>query len=389
MLPNVSRKLLRKLHLTIGLWFGIIFVVLGVTGSALPWMHELDGILNPDMLHVVPGKGLRADDPAALTPSRLQDIYLRLAGDPRYGPPSMITLPGRAGEALVAWYRPLPGAARGPWALEVSRQVMINPYTLGVTGERYWGELGLTRPLFMPTLFHLHRYLAAGAIGKTLIGISGLMLLIVAIAGMGLWLPRANWKALNQALHVSFRGSWARLNYSSHRAAGFFAAPVLVVMGFSGCYFNLPNWVLPIVSAIATVTPAERLSNHAPHAAATITLDSALRHAQARFPDARLTRVALPSTAETPYEVRMRQADEGRHGDGATRITVDAYSGNILRVRDPLRAPPGDTMLNWLFPLHSGIAFGMGGRIFISILGIVPLFFFVTGVTIWLRRKLK
>ena len=114
-----------------------------------------------------------------------------------------------------------------------------------------------------------------------------------------------------------------------------------------------------------------------------------MQAAQARYPDARISRIALPVKPSEPYEIRLRQADEIRKGDGATRITIDAYSGEALQVRDPLRAPGGDSFLNWLFPLHSGEAFGTAGRIFISCFGVVPLLFLVTGLGMYLKRKNK
>ena len=83
----------------------------------------------------------------------------------------------------------------------------------------------------------------------------------------------------------------------------------------------------------------------------------------------------------------MRQAAEVRKGDGNTRISVDAYSGSVLRVRNPLTAPSGDNFLNWMFPLHTGEAFHLPGRILISITGITPLLFMVTGLVLWLGRR--
>ena len=41
--------LLSKLHLYAGLWFGALFVLLGLTGSAIAWMPELDAYLNPPL----------------------------------------------------------------------------------------------------------------------------------------------------------------------------------------------------------------------------------------------------------------------------------------------------------------------------------------------------
>lgn len=389
MLRGKARSLFRQLHLWIGLCFGGLFVLSGLTGSAIVWLHELDSMLNPDLFHAVPAPGVIPDAPASITPARLEQAFARLTADPHYGRPTQMTLPAQANETLIAWYRSGPSSQASPLVLQTSRQVMVNPYTLQIAGERNWGDVGVSRRLLMPTLFHLHRYLVAGEFGKTVIGVSGLVLLITSIAGALLWWPKLNWKKLRQALTISHGGSWPRFNHSVHRAGGFFAAPVLVMLGFSGWYFNLPKWVTPIVSSVATVSASAKQINQMPVSGAPLSPGQAMQAAQALYPDARISRIALPAKPSMPYEIRLRQPGEIRQGDGATRVTIDAYNGKILGVRDPLRAPGGDVFLNWLFPLHSGEAFGQAGRIFISVFGLAPLLFLVTGLAVWTKRKKK
>ena len=389
MLGGRTRSLLRQLHLWTGLCFGTLFVLSGLTGSAIVWLPEIDSMLNPGLFRVAPAPGVNPDASASITPARVQQVFERLAVDPRYGQPTQITLPARADETVIAWYRNGPSKQASPLLLQTSRQVMLNPGTLQIAGERNWGDIGMSRRLLMPTLFHLHRYLLAGEIGKTVIGISGLMLLITSSAGALLWWPKPQRKALRQAITISHGGSWPRFFHSSHRVAGFFAAPVLAMLGFSGWYFNLPKWVRPIVSSVATVSASAKLINQMPVGDVSLSPAQAMQAAQALYPNARISRIALPATPSMPYEIRLRQPGEIRQGDGATRITIDAYTGSILQVRDPLQAPGGDIFLNWLFPLHSGEAFGNAGRIFISVFGFLPLLFLLTGLAIWMKRKKK
>ena len=385
MAGGTLRTVLRRLHLAAALVFGLIFTVSGLTGSALAWMQELDHLLNPALFSVAPPPG--AAGQAALAPLTVQRVAERLTADPAYGRPTMLVLPEEAGQAVVAWYRAAADGTRSPFALDTARQVMIDPYTLQVKGERRWGEIGLSRPLLMPTLFHLHRYLLAGEVGKTVIGIAGLALLLMAVVGLILWWPRPNWKALRAALTISHRGSWPRFNHSFHRSAGALLAPALIVLGFSGSWFNLPQWMTPVVRTLAPVSQQEKLTNKAARGRSPIPVAQAVQAAQERLPAARVSRVSLPAKATAPYEIRLRQPGEVRQGDGNTRIAVDAYSGHILRLRDPLHATGGDAFLDWLFPLHSGEAFGVGGRIAISIIGLAPAAFMLTGVALWLRRR--
>lgn len=54
---------------------------------------------------------------------------------------------------------------------------------------------------------------------------------------------------------------------------------------------------------------------------------------------------------------------------------------------NPLTVTGGDAFLSWMFPLHSGEAFGTAHRVFMTVAGLLPLGFFVTGLLLWLRRR--
>ena len=96
-----------------------------------------------------------------------------------------------------------------------------------------------------------------------------------------------------------------------------------------------------------------------------------------------------PGKPDQPYEIRLRQAGELREGAGATRISIDAGDASVLRVIDPEQARGGNRLLSWMFPLHTGEAFGLAGRIFISLFGMVPLVFFITGLVVWVKLRKK
>lgn len=382
MLTGLLRARLRDLHLYASLLFGALFVLAGLTGVPLAWMHELDAALNPTLLHSRQAEGLPA---AAPTPMQVQAALDKLSAMPGYGKPTQLMLPHAADEVYVAWYRQ-PKKDKGAFETDVSRQVMLDRHSLQVLGERNWGEFGVSRPLLMPSLFHLHRYLFAGEVGKTVIGISGLFLTITSLLGLALWWPKHTLASLGKALTVRGKVTSRQFNYSSHRAAGFLMTPVLAVLGFSGLAMNLPEWVRPVVGAVATLEPNTKPANGPAGGRQPISVAAALEAAQQHLPQARLSRVALGS-AKAPYEIRMRQPGEVREGDGSTRVSVDAFSGAVLRVRDPLRSAAGDTFFNWQYPLHTGEAFGLPGRVLVSVSGLAPLFFMVTGLVLWLGRR--
>ena len=194
------------------------------------------------------------------------------------------------------------------------------------------------------------------------------------------------WTAIRRALTVSHGGSWPRFNYTFHKAAGFFAAPVLAVIAFSGIYFNLPQLIVPVVALVSAAPETAKLKN-VQQEGAVLDAGQAMAAAQQLYPQARVSRIVLPPKQDQPYEIRVRQPDEIAHGDGATRITLDARSGQALRIRDPLTAPYGERFLGWQFPLHSGQAFGAAGRAFITVFGLMPLLFMLTGTLVWWKRR--
>jgi len=382
MLTGLLRARLRDIHLYVSLVFGAIFVTAGLTGAAIAWTHELDAALNPGLLHSRAAPG--APD-AAPAPAQVQAAVERLAQEPGYGKPSQLMLPFGADDVYVAWYRK-PNKDKGSFDTDVARQVMLDRYTLDILGERNYGEFGLSRPLLMSTLFHLHRYLFAGEVGKTVTGISGLLLALTSLLGFALWWPKHTLSGLRKALAVRGALTSRQFHYSFHRSAGFFMTPLLAVLGFTGMAMNLPDWVRPVVGAVATLEPNGKLANGPAGDRKPLGVAAALAAAQQRVPQGRLTRITLGS-AKTPYEIRLRQPGEVRQGDGLTRVSIDAFSGDVLRVRDPLEAAAGDTFFNWQFPLHTGEAFGLAGRVLVSFSGLAPLAFMLTGLLLWLGRR--
>ncbi len=317
----------------------------------------------------------------------VETVTAKLMADPQYGKPNLLMLPTHEHGVFTAYY-PLKGPEAG---LGRSRQVMIDPITLTVKGERFWGMPGLSRQQLMPTLFHLHRYLLSGETGKTITGVGGMMLLILVLVGIVLWLPKLTARGLKQSVRIAHGGSWSRFTYTLHRAGGIFVAPVLATIAFSGWYLNLPKWVTPIISSVMTVsandkphsaTPPEGVHAITPgpgHDGRPARVSGRAGHAHRPAPQA--GRCSTRSACASPAKIRS--------DSGATRLWLDAYTGQRLGARDPLAkdAPSGDTLITWLYPLHSGEAFGTPGRAFITAFGLTPLIFAITGVLIWWKRR--
>ena len=381
-------QVFRRLHCWLALPFALFLIIQGLTGTAITWKHELDVWLNSDLMLVpVPAKKVQVI-PQKMALSVVLD---RFKSDQHYANPAMIELPEKSNEVLIAWYKSGKPQA-GNNDKRSNRQVMINPYTGDIVGERIVGENGFSRSQLMSTLLSLHRQLLSGDNGKLVVAINGVVLAIIALSGIYLWWPVWRLKAWWQAITISRHGSWKRFNFRLHRAAGFYAAPFFLMLAITGIYFNRPEWITPLVAQLTVVspdgveiktTPTILVENNIKN----VNLEQAIDLAQQQFPLARVSRISLPEKANGKYEIRLHQPGELRQGSGATRVTVDAESGTISKIRDPLKASKEVLFYSYFFPLHSGEIFGAASKIVVSIVGLLPLLFAISGTLIWWRRR--
>jgi uncharacterized iron-regulated membrane protein len=368
---TIRHRILRRIHLWLALPLALFLIVLGLTGSVISWMHELDVFLNPELLQVTTDNSETQQTPSTLL-ARLNNL-------PGYANPYMLELPEKKNDVLIAWYK----VPKKEWV----RQVMVNPYSGAIIGERNWGEIGLSRPLFMPTLFHLHRNLLLGETGKIIVSINGILLMIIALSGVYLWWPAWRLKAWRHAITVSRLGSWKHFNFRLHRTAGFYAAPVFLMLAVTGIYLNKPQWIMPIVTIFTQPIMVKMVEkNPDRESAQTLSLEEIVSIAQQQFPLARISRITLPKASNASYEIRLHQPGELRQRTGATRVSINEH-GTIIKIQDPLQARKWDLISSYFFPLHSGEIVGITGKLFISLFGLMPLLFAVSGTLIWLKRK--
>lgn len=88
--------------------------------------------------------------------------------------------------------------------------------------------------------------------------------------------------------------------------------------------------------------------------------------AQKLYPQARVSRIVLPARQDQPYDIRVRQPDEIAEGGGATRVTLDARSQLAPAHPRSLDGLVWRALSGLAIPLHSGQAFGVAGRSFIT-----------------------
>lgn len=373
---RVFRKFWLTWHRYIALVVGFLFVILGLTGSVNAFRWELDEWLNPEFTSknseasILPLDQLWDKAKAERPETEQESGFWRLQ------------TPWQPGSPLTAWHHFTPAG-------EEKRRILmltLNPSTGDVLARRYWGETPVT------WVFQLHATLLAGKTGWYAVGVLGVLLLLSVGTGVYLWWPRNS--AFGKALTFKRGAAAARINFDIHKLAGSYGALVLMSLAVSGLWLIFPDFIRPIVASVSPVNqsvapsyrPPEGVQSVLPEPGGSINPDRAVAMAKKIFPNAEVRWVITPEGDKGVYGVQMRQPSEANHFNPATMVWVDRYTGTILATRDPERFTLGETLLNVMWPLHSGEALGLPGRILICLTGFAPLVLYVTGL---IRRRQK
>lgn len=362
-----ARRLWLQLHTYLGLSIGLLWVLVGLTGSILVFYLQLDVWINPEITTT-------SSQPVTSQQAVFDTLY---EAYPDRHAAWRIEQPLHADWPIMArYYTPVEKAHLQFAPLMVT----LDPATLTVSSERFWGEF------LMTWIYNLHYNLLLNKVGKTIIGIFGLVSLLSLISGLILWWP--GWHKLLAVLSWRLRSSTAKKVFDLHILSGSYGFILLLMLSLTGAALALPSQTHQILKQFSTLYSTE---NHTPHTPSsetvTITADDAVRLAQKQFPAAQLRWVESPGNNKHNWRVVFYQTGEPSRRFPRTQVWVNPHDGKIIAVRDGLADSGGDTLLNWLHPLHNGEVFGLTGRILVFISGLLPLVLFVTGVMRWQQKR--
>ncbi|MCQ8119895.1 PepSY-associated TM helix domain-containing protein [Methylomonas rosea] len=382
--PALSRLKARRkrwldVHLWLGLTLGFLLSIYGITGSFLVFYAEIDEWLHPDLLTV--------ERPAEIEYRPLAEIFTAGKTVMPQNAKHVFSVYPRNGNAAFKLRYQFPTSDN-----ETERWLVgVNPYTAQVTGKMLLTRSGDWLPAtFIDCVFELHYALLIPSedISAAIVGISAALLIISTLTGLIVWWPlTGHWR---NALTFKAKAGKVRFNYDLHKVSGFYTLLVMLPVLFSGIYMVLPHNVVPVLELFSPVTYRYWFQSTPPHPwAPAIGMDQAVAIAFKQYPQGRPHWIYGAAEPTKTYTV----CQDGVDAPGSIlqrRCTViDRYTGKILDRDDPSlpTATAGEIFTHWQWPLHSGQAFGMPGRILVFITGLACPVLFVTGFIRWRQKR--
>jgi uncharacterized iron-regulated membrane protein len=355
------RKIIKKIHLYIGLALFLPFTLSGLTGSVLVFQDQLKNL------------SAAPETSKILTASRpIEEIIQAAQIESASG---AIPIMYRAPEKTVA-----PAMVR-LMNKQKTINIYVDPASLAIIKNN--SEQGLLRQIFL-----LHSSLLLRDFGgKNIIGWFGVGMLIMSISGLIIWWPKKNY--FRSSLIFSFKEKGFMFHRRLHKALGIWGFVILITSSFTGIYLAFPKQTGAV---IATVFPARNLrgdditvteiKDQKP-----ITVTHALNAANQAFPNAKLVAVILPNK-DKPYRINF-SPENYQKGQPLNSVFVNPYNGEIIEIFDQKNYSTGETIIAWQHSIHAAQGLGIIWKILVFTTGFLPLIFSITGIYMWNKKRQK
>jgi uncharacterized iron-regulated membrane protein len=319
--------------------------VVAVTGCALVFELQMDRWLDPAVSYAPAGPPLP---------------FARIA------PPALAAAPGQT----IAEFNFGPPGTTVMAKMSHGRRVYLDPATARVLGTRE-GE----PPSFW--VRHVHRELAAGPLGASIVRIVSMLVILQGLTGLYLWWPL-------KRVRVKTNASLRRVSFDLHHSAGFFSSVFLGIIAATGVIKGYGDSLQPFFDRI-TGSPAGVRTLPSTPGSAVATIDDAVRAATSALPRASIGRITLPKTRTASYLVTMKYPGDSTV-PGRSWVVIDRYSGQVLGKQDARTAPAGAQIPIINRAIHVGGIWGAPTRILTFLTGMALVLQLGTGLVLWRKR---
>ncbi len=420
---NQLRNILFQIHLWTGLGLGLLFILLGLSGSLLAY---------PGLMAGGPGAAPAVSSEGAQLPLEQIIAAARRAASPGDNASATVTLPqeGRAAGVRFAAGRGGFGAGfggrgegargrgegfgrgdfagrrgggrgglegrggRGPGGRGPGGPGGAQTFVDPVTGKVLASVTAAPSPLF-GIAHQLHENMMLGRNGRTLVGALGVGMLFLGLSGLYLWWPKSGQWKYAFIVRPSARG--ARLYREIHGAFGIWFLVVFLVVTATGIPLAFPGMMggrpggpggpggpgrgAPPAAIAQLQGFGAPQAIEVPDGATALPLAELVASAEKKT-GLKAASLTVPARPDRPMTVTMAREEE----DGPpVTATVNPYTGEAVARMAPARAPRGPALS--IRELHAGNGLGPVYRALVFASGVLPLVFVVTGFLMWWKKR--
>jgi uncharacterized iron-regulated membrane protein len=391
---TLFRIVLFWLHLTAGVFAGVVVLIMSATGVALTYEKQ--------MLEWADRRAWSVPPPSGSAPLSPETLLARVREARPEAAPATLTL--RADPAAPATV-----------ALEGNGSVLVNPYTGEVLGPP---PAGLRA--FFRTTTNWHRWLAMDGpgrpTGKAITGACNFAFLFIVLSGMYLWLPRlSTWMQFKQVLWFrrGLRGKARDFNW--HNAIGIWSAIPLALVVAGAVPISYP-WASNLVYRMVGEEPprppsggpggppAARSGGQArpavgrpagerpargeqsePEEVHLEGIDAGFDQALNRVPGWRAITVRIPHGPQPSISYTVDEGDGGQPQFRGT-LTVARSTGAVERWETFADQSRGRRLRSWLRFVHTGEFYGLTGQTIAGLVSAGGVVLVWTGISLACRR---
>lgn len=344
------RRFILNTHLLMAILAGTFMVIQGLTGAIMEFEPELDRAFHAHLSYIKPrGQALPASQIIGAVRQQLNN------------------------EPIVA-YVPALSPDLSTEVLLPSGIAYVNQYTGEVLGLRSRGQT------FLGRVRSLHVRLGAGSTGKTVLCWSAVAMLISAASGLYLW-----WPVKRIGIHTKDgpRRFWGDL----HSVIGICSLLPLTLLAATGVIIGFEPQFAPLIYRLAQSRPMKTPSSprEVHPEGNTISVDAALGIAHSLMPGAAPSRVQMPQYGGL-YRVEMSYPQD-RIAGSRNVVAIDPFDGSVVSLTRSSDLSRGDWIMAANEAIHTGVVFGLPGRIIASLASLAVFVQACSGAFIWLYRK--
>lgn len=365
---RLNRKLF-AIHSWLGLFLGIIYLVISIGGASIVFYSELNQTLYRDKINIEEqtGEKLSYDEIYAIASKLHPDaMYVSIGSDPHY--------PRNAWTIYSSLSNPSRLFDNGTGFIDY-----INPYN----GQIVFSANAAGKGDLVGLLNSLHVQLCLGTGGAVIVTIVSIAVLLSIITGFVFY--RKNiLKVLSFRIKIKFR-NWRMASSDLHRVIGTWAFFINLFIFGSGLYME---YVLLTPAWWKENWPPVNTTRHVP--ASMPSIDKLIVNAKQLVPE------ISPNNAYISYDTAQSITVSGPAKEKLF-LDVDNYIYIVYNFNGELREKnykqwnsmtTREKYDNVNFNIfHTGWAFGITGKIIWTIMGFAPAFLSLSGFVLWWRKQ--